>query len=149
VELSVFEETAELVRAMVPEELGAVRVRAHRRGVKVWFDTEVPGKEHYEAQQLSRRYVDGVEGMAIEIGFHTEHKELDRNLAVVDTLASGEAKWRKVLGGEPEIAVFYGAENWRRVSEAWVEEDLDDPDLAFEMASRLVDYVSAIEPARC
>ena len=147
-ELSVFEETAELVRAMVPEELGAVRVRAHRRGVKVWFDTEVPGKEHYEAQQLSRRYVDGVEGMAIEIGFHTEHRELDRNLAVVHTLVSSEAKWRKVLGEEPEIAAFYGADNWRRVSEAWVEEDLEDPDLAFEMASRLVDYVSAIEPAR-
>ena len=46
------------------------------------------------------------------------------------------------------MEVFFGAENWRRVSEAWVEEDLDDPDLAFEIASRLVDYVSAIEPAR-
>jgi len=28
----------------------------------------------------------------------------------------------------------------------WLEPDLDDPDLAFEMAARLVDYLHAIEP---
>ena len=66
-----FDEVAELVRAMSPAEIGEVHVRAHRRGVKVWFDTEAPTKEHYEAQMLSRRYVDGIEGTAIEIGFHS------------------------------------------------------------------------------
>ena len=147
-ELPVFEEVAELVRAMSPEEIGSVRVRAHRRGVKVWFNTDAPTKEHYEAQLLSRKYVDGRNGMAVEIGFHTEHKEQAKNVEVVERIVTSEKKWRKELGKEPEIDVFYGADNWRRVSEAWIEPDLDDPEITFEIASRLVDYVSAIEPAR-
>lgn len=143
--MSVFDEVAELVRAMSP---GDVHVRAHRRGVKVWFDTEAPTKEHYEAQMLSRRYVDGTEGMAIEIGFHTEHKEEPKNVAVIERVVKSEKKWRKELGKEPQVDTFYGADNWRRVSEAWIEPDLDDPEITFEIASRLVDYVSVIEPAR-
>ena len=86
--------------------------------------------------------------MAVEIGFHTEHKDQAQNVAVVDHILSTESKWRKELGKEPEVAPFYGADNWRRVSEAWIEPDLDDPEIAFEIASRLVDYVSVIEPAR-
>jgi len=148
VEISLFEEVAELVRAMSPEQIGQVRLRAHRRGVKVWFDTEKPTKEHYEAQMLSRRYVDGTEGMAIEVGFHSEHKDQAENVAVIDRILTSEKRWRKELGSEPEVAPFFGADNWRRVSEAWIEPDLDDPELTFEIASRLVDYVSVIEPAR-
>ena len=143
-----FDEVAELVRAMSPDDVGNVHVRAHRRGVKVWFDTEAPTKEHYEAQMLSRRYVDGTEGMAIEIGFHAEHEDQAKNVAVIDRITGTEKKWRKELGKEPEVDVFYGADNWRRVSEAWIEPDLDDPEITFEIASRLVDYVSVIEPAR-
>ncbi len=147
-ELTVFEEVGELVRALSPEEIGDVRVRAHRRGIKVWFDTAKPTKEHYEAQLLSRHYVDGTNGMALEIGFHAEHKDVAANEAVIERLTSSEKKWRKKLGDEPEVATFFGADNWRRVSEAWIEPDLDDPEVAFEIASRLVDYVSVIEPAR-
>ncbi len=146
VELSVFDEVAELVRAMAPDAIGEVRVRAHRRGVKVWFDTDAAGKEHYEAQVLSRRYIDGTEGMAIEIGFHSEHKDQSKNISVVDHLMTTEKKWRKELGTQPEVDVFYGAENWRRVSETWIEPDLDDEEITFEIASRLVDYVSALQP---
>jgi len=148
VELSIFEEVAELVRSMTPEELGEVRVRAHRRGAKVWFDTDAPTKEHYEAQLLSRRYVDGTEGMALEVGFHTEHKEPAKNIAVAERISAAEKKWRKELGKQPEVDVFFGAENWRRVSETWIEPDLDDPEITFEIASRLVDYVSVIELVR-
>ncbi|MFT7475176.1 MAG: hypothetical protein ACI81L_002113 [Verrucomicrobiales bacterium] len=147
-ELTAFDEVAELVRAMTPAEIGDVRVRAHRRGVKVWFDTEAPTKEHYEAQLLSRRYVDGVEGMALEIGFHSEHKEMQRNVSVIDRIRTSEKSWRRELGKEPQMDVFYGADNWRRVSESWIEPDLEDPEITFEIASRLVDYVSVIEPAR-
>lgn len=147
-ELSVFDEVAELVRAMSPAEIGEVHVRAHRRGVKVWFDTEAPTKEHYEAQMLSRRYVDGIEGTAIEIGFHSEHKDQADNVAVIERVVRSEKKWRKELGKEPQVDTFYGADNWRRVSEAWIEPDLDDPEITFEVASRLVDYISVIEPAR-
>ena len=133
---------------MSPEEIGAVRVRAHRRGVKVWFDTDAATKEHYEAQLLSRKYVDGRNGMAVEIGFHSEHKEQAKNIEVIERVMTTEKKWRRELGKEPEVDVFYGADNWRRISEAWLEPDLDDPEITFEIASRLVDYVSAIEPAR-
>lgn len=133
---------------MSPEEIGAVRVRAHRRGVKVWFDTDAATKEHYEAQLLSRKYVDGRNGMAVEIGFHSEHKEQAKNVEVIERVMTTEKKWRRELGKEPEVDVFYGADNWRRISEAWIEPDLDDPEITFEIASRLVDYVSAIEPAR-
>ena len=147
-ELPVFEEVAELVRAMAPESIGLVRVRAHRRGVKVWFDTDSATREHYEAQLLRRNYVDGRDGMAVEIGFHAEHKDQTHNVAVIDHILRTEKKWRKELGKEPEVATFFGADNWRRISEAWIEPDLDDPEIAFEIASRLVDYVSVIEAAR-
>lgn len=143
-----FDEAAELVLVMTPDELGEVHVRAHRRGVKVWFDSANPTKEHYEAQLLSRRYVDGRDGMALEVGFHIEHKDVGRNTALLERIVDHERAWRRVLGDEPEAAVFFGAENWRRVSEAWLEPDVDDPELAFEVAARLVDYVTTIEPLR-
>lgn len=147
-EIPLFEQVGEAVRSMAPEGLGTFHSRAHRRGVKVWFDSEKPGREHFEAQLLARRHVDGTEGMALEVGFHAEHKELERNVEVIDRLEGRSKTWRKVLGAEAEVGLFYGADRWRRVSEAWIEPDLDDPDLVFEVAARLVDYVSAIEPAR-
>ncbi|NNC80771.1 MAG: hypothetical protein HKN94_11550 [Acidimicrobiales bacterium] len=147
-ELLLFDQVAEVVLALTPEDLGEVKVRAHRRGVKVWFDTAKPTKEHYEVQQLARHYVDGSSGMAIEIGFHAEHADQERNEAVVAAVLGSEKQWRKILGEETEVAPFFGSDNWRRVSEAWIEPDLDDPELAFELASRLVDYLIAIEKAR-
>lgn len=146
-ELSVFEEVAELVRAMTPPELGDVRIRAHRRGVKLWFGAEATAKEHYEAQVLARRHVDGIEGMAVEVGFHAEHKDVAKNITAIEQIDARKG-WRPELGGEPEVAVFFGADNWRRISEAWIEPDLDDPEAAFEIASRLIDYVTAIEKVR-
>lgn len=147
-ELGLFEEVADVVRALAPDELGDIRLRAHRRGVKVWFGPGKPPREHYEAQQLPRHLVDGTDGMAIEIGFHAEHPDALANQKAVDVLIAAESKWRKGLGTEAEIGDFFGATNWRRVSEAWIEPDLDDPELPFEVASRLVDYLNALEPAR-
>ena len=148
VELPLFEQVADVVRALVPDEHGEVRMRAHRRGIKVWFDAATPTKEHYEAQMLSRRYVDDIEGMAIEVGFHIEHPDPSRNAEAVAALEGTEKKWRKRLGAEAELGSFFGQSNWRRCSEAWIEPDLEDPELAFEIASRLVDYVIAIEAVR-
>ena len=147
-ELGLFDEVAEAVRALAPDELGELRLRAHRRGVKVWFGTPKPTREHYEAQQLPRHYVDGRNGMAIEIGFHAEHPDATANDSVLEVLVAAEKRWRRGLGREAEIGEFYGAANWRRISEAWIEPDLDDPELAFEVASRLVDYLNALEPVR-
>ena len=147
-ELPLFEEVADLVQTMVPTELGQVRTSSHRRGVKLWFDTEKPGREHYEVQLLSRRHVDGGEGAAVEIGFHSEHRDETRNTEVAAVLARSETTWRNELGATAELAPFLGAVNWRRLSECWIEPDLDDPELAFELAARLVDYVTVLEPLR-
>lgn len=147
-ELPLFDQVADLIRALTPEELGEVRVRAHRRGVKVWFGPEKPPREHYEAQVLARRHVDGRDGMAVEVGFHSEHPKREDNEAALAQVLKTEKTWRKILGDEAEAGVFLGAENWTRVSETWIEPDLDDPELAFELASRTVDYLSGIEPAR-
>ena len=155
-ELPLFEQVGDAVRSLTPEELGRVNFRAHRRGIKVWLsppdqpagDGDRAPRAHYEAQLIARHHVDGRSGAALEIGFHAEHRETERNRAEIETIAASEGRWRKILGAEAEIAPFFGAENWRRVSEAWIEPDLDDPDLVVEVASRLVDYLEAIEPAR-
>lgn len=147
-ELGVFDQISEVVRALAPDDLGELHLRSHRRGVKVWFGAEVPSKEHFEAQLLSRNYVDGVDGMALEIGFHCEHQNSAANDEVVAKIVGCESDWRALLGDEPEAGTFFGAQNWRRVSETWIEPDLDDPELPFEIAARLVDYVVVIEPSR-
>lgn len=148
VELPLFDQVADVVRSLTPEELGTLKMSTHRRGIKVWFDTDKAPREHYEAQLLARRHVDGSDGVALEIGFHAENRETDRNAAAVDGILKSEKTWRKILGRDAEVGPFYGADNWRRVSEAWLEPDLEDPELSFEVASRLVDYLEAIEPAR-
>lgn len=145
-ETHLFEQVAEAVRSLMPDAQTTLNLRAHRRGVKAWFGGEKPPREHYEAQVMPRRYVDGTEGMAVEVGFHAEHKDQAHNEAVIAVLLKHEKLWRRQLGSEAEVGVFYGADQWRRVSEVWIEPDLDDPELAFEMAARLVDYLSAIEP---
>jgi hypothetical protein len=147
-EQPLFEQVGEVARSMTPSELGVFRSRSHRRGIKVWFDTEKAGREHFEAQLLARRHVDGTDGMALEVGFHAEHREEDKNEAVIDLLNTRAIAWRKSLGDEAEVGRFFGADGWRRISEVWLEPDLEDPDLAFEVAARLVDYVTVIEPAR-
>lgn len=147
-QVPLFDQVDDLVLALTPDELEGLRSRAHRRGVKVWFGGTKPGREHYEAQLLPRRHVDGADGMAIEIGFHAEHPDPSENSAAIDRLLVREKRWRKALGAEAEVGVFFGADNWRRVSEAWLDPDLDDPELAFEVASRLVDYLAALEPHR-
>lgn len=144
----VFDEVAEYIRALLPDELGEARLRSHRRGVKIWFDTVKPPKEHYEAQMLARRHVDGKEGLAVEIGFHSEHPKREQNEDVVGHLDDVEVKWRKQLGDTAEAGLFFGADHWTRLSEAWIEPDMDDPEFAFEVASRTIDYITVIEPLR-
>ncbi len=152
-ELPLFDQVADVVRALTPEELGQLRLRTHRRGIKVWVAPEgtkidKPPREHYEAQLLARRHVDGTDGMALEIGFHAENPDADANVSAVAAIARTEQRWRRILGDDAVVGEFIGAPDWRRVSETWIEPDLDDPELSFEVASRLVDYLEAIEPAR-
>jgi hypothetical protein len=147
VELGVFEVVGEALRALVPAELGPVRQRSHRYGVKVWFGPEKPTRLHYEAQVLGARHVPDAQALAIEVGFHAEHPRVEDNDAAVARLLDDERRWRRSLGPDVVVGPFLGRpEDWRRASETWPDPDVGDPELAMELSTRLVDYVVAFEP---
>ena len=146
VELPLFEQVGEVTKSLLPEELGTVRFRAHRRGVKVWLGSEKPSRDHFEAQFVPRRFVDGRDGAVLEVGFHAEHGDPDVNDATLAALVAAEPRWRRGLGPEAETGPFLGQVDWRRISEVWFDADPDDPDLAFEMGSRLADYITQLAP---
>ena len=114
---------------------------AHQRGIKVWYDDAT--REHYEAQLV--RLDDHV---VLEVGFHAEHPKVDENEAVLTRLLGDEPVWRRELGDEPEAGTFLGSDRWRRISETWEAPDPDDVDAAIEVAARLADYVTVLEPLR-
>lgn len=143
-----FDGVAEACRAMTPAELGPVHVRAHRYGVKAWFGADTPTKEHYEAQVIGARYVPGAEVLALEIGFHAEYPKPAENEVVIDRLLASEAIWRAELGEDVVVGEFLGRDSWRRASETWADPDLEDEQLVLDLAMRLVDYFTAIEPVR-
>jgi hypothetical protein len=148
-ELSLFDEVAEAVRGLAPPELGSFRHRARSYGIKVWFGSARPEREHYEAQVIGAGHVDEATVLAIEVGFHTEHPRVADNDEVMSRISRGERTWRRSLGDDAVAGPFLGRpEDWRRVSETWPDPDLSDPDLGFELASRLIDYMAALEPWR-
>ncbi len=102
VELLLFDEVADAVTSLVPPDLGEVRCRAHRYGIKVWFGAETPSKEHYEAQVMGAAAMDEAKVLVLEIGFHAEHPDEARNQALLDQLLRDERRWRRVLGSEAE-----------------------------------------------
>ena len=67
-ELGLFDEVGDAVRGLMPPELGLVRFKAHRYGVKLWFDTDVAPRAHYEAQVIAPRHVPDATVLALEIG---------------------------------------------------------------------------------
>jgi hypothetical protein len=144
-ELPFFERVADALHGMVPDDLGPWGHKAHVGGIKVWFGA-APAREHYEAQLLRRNHVDGRDGVVVEVGFHAEHPKVDANQAVLDALLSSEKRWRKVLGDEAIAGPFLGRDSWRRLSEVWLESDLGGPDGELEVAGRLTDYITALEP---
>jgi hypothetical protein len=147
VEIGLFDEVGEAVRGLAPSSLGTVRYRAQRYGVKLWFDTDAAPKEHYEAQVIGAKHVADATMLALEVGFHAEHPKAEENDATLDKLAAKERTWRKVLGADAIAGPFLGrADRWRRVSETWADPDLSDDDLAMEIALRLTDYMTALEP---
>lgn len=140
---------ADALRSLVPADLGPLRLRARRYGVKVWFGTVAPTREHYEAQVIGAAHVVGAATLGLEIGFHAEHPRVEDNDAVLARLQAEEARWRRVLGHEAQVGPFLGRpDDWRRISETWADPDLDDPELAVELATRLTDYITALEPLR-
>jgi hypothetical protein len=146
-ELNVFDEVADALSGLVPRDLGRLRCRARRYGIKVWFDDETPTREHYEAQVVSRDLA-GASTPALEVGFHAEHPTEADNEAVIGHLLAAEPQWRPLIGDEAVAGAFLGRDSWRRVSELWPDPDLDDRELSFEVAARLTDYITALEPFR-
>ena len=148
-EPSLFDDVADALRGMMPPELGALRLRARRSGIKVWFGSDAPPREHYEAQVIGADAVADARVLAVEVGFHAEHPELADNESVIVRLLEHQDAWRPVVGAEAVVGAFLGrADTWQRVSETWPDPDLGDPELAMELAGRLVDYATALEPAR-
>jgi hypothetical protein len=146
-ELALFEAVAEGCRSLVPSELGVLRVRPRAYGLKAWIGPAEPPRAHYEAQVVSPRHVPEAAHLALEVGFHLEHRSVEENDAVLAALVSNERRWRKVVGDDAVAGPFIGRpEDWRRVSEVWLDPDLGDPDLATELALSLTDYICALQP---
>jgi hypothetical protein len=147
---AVFEEVAVMLPSLIPLELGPVRMQPRRWGIKVWFGGGADGKParvHYEAQVVGAAAVEEAKFLAIEVGWHAEQPKEAENEALLAHVVAKEKAWRKVVGKEPECGAFLGrATNWRRVSECWPDPDLGDPELPFEVAARLTDYVTGLEP---
>ena len=148
-EMGLFEAVAEGCRSLVPSDLGELHVRARSYGVKLWFGSPDPPRDHYEAQVVGAMHVPDAETLAIEVGFHLEHRAMEDNDGALDDLMEHEEVWRDLLGADAVAGPFIGRpEDWRRISETWPDPDLSDPDLAFDLAVRLTDYVTALEPLR-
>lgn len=144
-----FDEVGETLRGFAPPELGEYHHRAHSYGVKVWFGPMTPPKEHYEAQVVGADADKHAKVLAIEVGFHSEHPKAVENDAVIAHLLANEKRWRRVVGKEAQVGDFLGrADRWRRVSETWPDPDLSDATLVLELATRLTDYITALEPVR-
>jgi hypothetical protein len=87
--------------------------------------------------------------LGLEVGFHSEHPNEAENQAVISSLLRFERSWRRQLGDEAVAGTFLGrAGHWRRVSEIWPDPDLTDPELVFELAARLNDYLTTLERYR-
>ena len=144
-----FDVAAQAVRGMAPPELGELQTRAHRYGIKVWFGPAKPPREHYEAQVVGAEHVPDAEILAIEVGFHAENPDPTLNEQALAALTAQEKRWRRALGPEAVGGTFIADRNgWQRLSETWPDPDLDDPELALEIAARLIDYITALEPLR-
>ncbi len=145
-ELHLFEHVADGLHALLPDDLGPWHQRNHRYGLKLWFGAPGrPDREHYEAQVVGAKHVPGATTLAIEVGFHAEHPDPAANAAA---LARFGTRWRRALGPEAEAGPFLGNTTWVRLSETWPDPDLADPDLPLELAARLTDYASTLEPLR-
>ena len=146
-QLHLFEQVADGLHSLVPPELGPWRQRNHRYGIKVWpGESASAPREHYEAQVVGPKQVPEAKVVALEVGFHAEYPRSEDNQAVLQRLLAAETRWRKALGAEATAGPFLGTDRpWIRLSETWLDPDLGDPELPFEVAARLTDYLVVLQ----
>ena len=147
--LHLFEQVADGLHALVPADVGPWHQRNHRYGIKVWIgDGPRPAREHLEAQVIGPKHVPAAAVLALEVGFHAEHPDPAENEAVLRRLVAAESSWRRDVGPAAEAGAFLGTDRgWTRISETWADPDLGDPDLPFELAARLTDYLVVLVTA--
>lgn len=148
VEHGLFHQVADALVAMVDPALGALRTAPRRWGIKVWFDELECPREHYEAQVVGTRHVPEASTLALEVGFHAEHPTEADNDDALAPIVAAERSVRRALGPDLVVGPFVGRASWRRASEVWIDPDLSDPELCFEVADRLAAYVAELEPRR-
>ena len=136
-----YSDVADALTGFLPPSLRDFEYYRTNSNLKVWYTGD--GREHYEVQILKHN-----KKIVLEIGFHAEHKDRDRNEEAMQSLTRVEKKWRGKLGAEPEVGPFIGQQSgtWRRVSETW--DATDDPEMAVDAAARLADYITTLEPIR-
>lgn len=143
-----FESVDDALRSFVPARFRDYRSVKTGHNLKVWFGEP---REHYEVQFVSRSIVSprtrGGRPL-LEVGFHAEHPTPDRNDQTLAALERAAKRWRKQLGESPDTGRFLGRQGsvWRRVSEVWDDNDFASPEVAIEAASRLANYIAALEP---
>jgi hypothetical protein len=142
-QIDFFQSVGDALAGFLPPAMRNNSRRVSVRNLKVWFGDE--HREHYEVQMLRRG-----KGISLEIGFHTEHADAQRNDEVMETLAKCERTWRKPLGTDAGIGPFVGpAKAWRRLSEFWGDGQFAlDEETAVEAAERLAIYIRTLEPLR-
>ena len=144
-----FDEVAAILPSLLPDDFRSARMLARRWGIKVWFGPARPTREHYEAQVLGKDADPSAKVLCIEVGFHAEGPKEADNDAAVERLTARRREWSAVIGDEAVAGDFLGgATRWRRISETWPDPDLGDPEIPFEIAARLCDYITAFEPIR-
>jgi len=148
-DLPLFDEVGEVLRGLLPPELGVMRCKHHRYGIKVWFGPVKATREHYEAQVIGAQHVAEATVLAIEVGYHAEHRDPADNDRALAALVEQDKRWRKTVGRQAVAGAFIDDRHgWTRVSETWSDPDLSDPDLPMELATTLADYITALEPLR-
>lgn len=137
-----YESVADALTNFLPPSLRGFSRYYSSHNLKLWYGNA--RAEHYEVQHISSRGL-------LEIGFHSEHADPERNEQVVAKLVGAEKRWRRTLGKDVEVGGFIGgpSKSWRRVSEVWRAAHWDHDDAtAVEAAERLADYIRALEPLR-
>ena len=149
-DLMLFDEAAETLRALVPVELGPVRAAGpplRAEGVVRTPSSRPASTTRPRSSAPSTSPTRPI--LAVEIGFHASTAGAPANDAALAPLLAAEAAWRPVLGDEAVAGPFLGRpDDWRRVSETWADPDLGDPELGMEIGTRLTDYLVALEPIR-